>query len=281
MERIVLKVGGSELDGVSRQSLAPRQEADFVDGLIAALGTLRQKYAVSLVHGGGKTIANLQSRLGLVPRAVDGLRVTDDESLDVAEMVLSGLVNKRLVARLVTGGVPAVGLSGVDNGLFRTAKMAHPSGDLGWVGDIVDTHAADVEALLSLGVVPVISPISLGVDGHTYNVNADHAALALASALGAAELVFVSNVPGVLCSNESAERACAPLLTSQQVDELVACGEIQGGMIPKVRSALGALDAGVHCVRITDLEGLACDGGTRFVKESHIHRPVFSEKAGL
>ena len=267
MERIVLKVGGSELEGVSRQSLEPRQEADFVDGLIEALRGLRKTYAVALVHGGGKTIANLQSRLGLVPRAVDGLRVTDDESLDVAEMVLSGLVNKRLVARLVTGGVPAVGLSGVDNGLFRTAKMEHPSGDLGWVGDIVDTNPAEVEALLSQGVMPVISPISLGLDGHTYNVNADHGALALAGALGAAELVFVSNVPGVLCSNESEERACVPQLTSEQVNELIACGEIAGGMIPKVRSALGALDTGVPCVRITNLEGLASDGGTRFVRD--------------
>ena len=112
----------------------------------------------------------------------------------------------------------------------------------------------------------MISPISLGLDGHTYNVNADHGALALAGALGAAELVFVSNVPGVLCSNESEERACVPQLTSEQVDELIECGEIAGGMIPKVRSALGGLDAGVPCVRITNLEGLACDGGTRFVK---------------
>jgi acetylglutamate kinase len=260
------------------------------------------------------------------------LRVTDDESLDVAEMVLSGWVNKRLVARLVAAGVPAAGLSGVDNGLFRVVKMAHHTFDLGWVGDIAQTHPADVEALLERGVTPVISPISLGLDGHTYNVNADHAASALACALGAGELVFVSNVPGVLVrgnvpgvlvrgnvpgvlvrgnvpgvlvrgnvpgalvrgnvpgvlvrdnvpgvlvgsgapgdlaggdgDDEAAE--CVPALTPEQVDALIASGEIDGGMVPKVRSALGALERGVPRVRITNLDGLCVDGGTCFLEE--------------
>ena len=165
----MLKVGGNELD-----------DAAFVDGLVDALRYLWQRRAVAIVHGGGRAIARLQERLRLEPRFVDGLRVTDDESLDVAEMVLSGWVNKRLVARLVAAGVPAAGLSGVDNGLFRVVKMAHHTFDLGWVGDITQTHPADVEALLERGVTPVVSPISLGLDGHTYNVNADHAAAALA-----------------------------------------------------------------------------------------------------
>jgi acetylglutamate kinase len=208
---------------------------------------------------------------------VDGLRVTDDESLDVAEMILSGLVNKRLVARLVSGSVPAIGLSGVDNGLFRTAKMKHPSGDLGWVGDVVDTNTAEIEALLSLGIVPIVSPISLGLDGHTYNVNADHAARALACALGASELVFLSNVPGVLMGSHRPrdngegkeigplpDGECIPLLTPEEVSSLIASGEIQGGMVPKVRSALSALRAGVPRVRITNLEGLCVGGGTCF-----------------
>jgi acetylglutamate kinase len=186
-QRIVLKIGGNELD-----------DARFVSGLIEALRQMRQERAIAVVHGGGKAIARLQERLSLQPRFVDGLRVTDDESLDVAEMVLSGLTNKRLVGALVAGGVAAVGLSGVDSGLLRVARMAHATVDLGWVGEIVQTNPAEVEALLARGVTPVISPISLGLDGHTYNVNADHAACALACALGAAELDFVSNVPGVL-----------------------------------------------------------------------------------
>ena len=254
VSRIVLKVGGNELD-----------DARFVDGLVEALRYLWQTHAVTVVHGGGKAIARLQERLHLQPRFVDGLRVTDDDSLDVAEMVLSGWVNKRLVGRLVADGIPAVGMSGVDGGLFRVAKMMHDTHDFGWVGDITETHPTIVEALLDRRVTPVVSPISLGSDGHTYNVNADHAAAALACALGAGELVFVSNVPGVLGDDvESLSGECIPLLTPDEVASLIASGTIHGGMVPKVRSALKALDAGVPRVRITDLEGLCADGGTCF-----------------
>jgi acetylglutamate kinase len=219
------------------------------------------------VHGGGKAIARLQERLSLQPRFVDGLRVTDDESLDVAEMVLSGLTNKRLVGALVSGGVAAIGLSGVDGGLFRVVKMAHAATDLGWVGEIVQTNPDEVEALLSRGVTPVISPISLGLDGHTYNVNADHAACALACALEATELDFVSNVPGVLLGmGGEGGGECVPALTSDEVETLIGSGEIRGGMVPKVRSALDALGRGVEQVRITNLAGLVTGGGTCFVR---------------
>jgi len=296
MDRIVLKIGGSELD-----------REGFVDGLIETLRELWGRYAVALVHGGGRAIARLQEQLCLEPRFVEGLRVTDDESLDVAEMVLSGLVNKRLVGQMVAAGVPALGMSGVDNGLFRVVKMdrvgSDAQHDLGWVGDIQETHAAPVEALLALGITPVVSPISLGLDGHTYNVNADHAATALACALGAVELAFVSNVPGVLGEGpplnpprtdhggEERERPhagarsspspvvftgegwgggqgeCIPALTPAAVDALIASGVISGGMVPKVRSALSALERGVSRVRITDLEGLSIDGGTCFLAD--------------
>jgi len=260
MERVVLKVGGNELD-----------DAVFVDGLVDALRQLRGSRAVAVVHGGGKAIAGLQARLHLQPRFVDGLRVTDDESLDVAEMVLSGLVNKRLVGRLVAGGIPAVGLSGVDGGIFRVVKMSHQQ-NLGWVGEITETHVQIVDSLLDQGLMPVVSPISLGLDGHTYNVNADHAAAALACALGAGELVFVSNVPGVLgeCTTmgDGADPVdeCIPALTPAEVEEMIACGTIHGGMVPKVRSALQALEAGVAQVRITDLAGLCAEGGTCFLQ---------------
>jgi acetylglutamate kinase len=260
MERYVLKVGGNELD-----------DAEFVSGLVEALRRLWQTRAVALVHGGGKAIARLQERLSLQPQFVEGLRVTDDESLDVAEMVLSGWINKRLVARLVSEQIPALGLSGVDNGLFRVVKMRHDTHDLGWVGDIVETEPSDVEALLSRGVTPVVSPISLGMDGHTYNVNADHAATALACAVAAQELVFLSNVPGVLVGREGEavrlDGECVPVLTPREVESLIASGEIRGGMVPKVRSALAALERGVSRVRITDLAGLVVDGGTCFLTD--------------
>jgi acetylglutamate kinase len=254
LDRIVLKVGGNELDNPA-----------FVDGLVEALSHLRQTYAVALVHGGGKAISRLQEQLCLQAQTVDGLRVTDDAALDVAEMVLSGLVNKRLVGRLVAEGLPAVGMSGVDGGLFRVVKLDHEAHDLGWVGDVVETHLDALEPLLEAGVTPIVSPISLGLDGHTYNVNADHAAAALACALGAGELVFVSNVPGVLGEEEGLDGECIPLLDAADVETLIDAGTIHGGMVPKVQSALSALEAGVPRVRITNLAGLCVDGGTCFV----------------
>jgi len=251
VERLVLKVGGSELD-----------RPDFVGSLIEVLHDLRAKAEIVLVHGGGKAIARLQEQLQLEPRFVEGLRVTDDPSLDVAEMVLSGLVNKRLVGRLVSAGIPAMGVSGVDGGIFRVVKIQHNEHDLGWVGQIVHTNHTPIETLLTSGTIPIVSPISLGLDGHTYNVNADHAAAALSCALGAHELVFVTNVPGVLSTGGS---EYFPMLTHQKVQSLINHGTITGGMVPKVRSALAALEKGVPQVRITDLSGLATGRGTCFI----------------
>ena len=250
MKRLVLKVGGSELD-----------RPGFVADLIKVLRELSAEHQVVLVHGGGKAIARLQEQLRLEPRFVEGLRVTDDASLDVAEMVLSGLLNKRLVAKLVSAGVPAIGISGVDNGLIRVVKMHNKSHDLGWVGEPKEINASSIELLLSANIIPILSPISLGLDGCTYNVNADHAASALSCALQADELVFVTNVPGVLRQEQG---DCLPVLTPAQVNALIAEHVITDGMVPKVRSALTALERGVTSVRITDLAGLATDGGTCF-----------------
>jgi acetylglutamate kinase len=253
VKRFVLKVGGSELD-----------RPDFVDGLIEALPKLCVETQIVLVHGGGKAIARLQEQLRLQPRFVEGLRITDDASLDVAEMVLSGLVNKRLVARMVSAGIAVCGLSGVDNGMLRVVKMKTTKNqDLGWVGDIQSVNPTAIETLLAADTIPVISPISLGLDGHTYNVNADHAAAAISCSLQADELVFLTNVPGVLTE---AQDECLPALTPDQVETLIASGIISGGMVPKVRSALSALERGVSSVRITDLNGLVTQGGTCFTR---------------
>ncbi len=251
-DTIVLKIGGNEID-----------DEGFLDGLVAAIAALRRTVAPVLVHGGGKEIARLQTALGLEPRFVEGLRVTDEESLRVAEMVLSGTVNKRLVARLVGAGIPAVGLSGIDGGLLRVQRMTHPSGDLGWVGEVTEVEAGLLTALLQQGVVPVVSPISLGPEGHSYNVNADHAAMALARALTAQSLAFVTNVPGVLVDGQVVGRLTAP-----EAGDWIARGTITGGMVPKVRSALDMVSAGVGEVRIVDLAGLQNGGGTRVVRES-------------
>jgi len=243
--RLVIKIGGNEVD-----------DPQFLAGLVGAVKNLRARQLI-IVHGGGKEIARLQQALGLAPSFIEGLRVTDTPSLDVAEMVLSGLVNKRLVARLETAGVPAIGLSGVDLGLIRAEKMTHPGGDLGWVGRIVEVRTQALEALLAQGLVAVVSPISLGVDGHTYNVNADHAALAVARALNVSQLIFVSNVPGVLIGEE-----VVPRLTSREAEAWIQSGQISGGMVPKVRSALEGVAAGIGEVRITNLTGLQAGSGT-------------------
>jgi len=243
--RLVIKIGGGQVD-----------DLHFLEGLVEVIRDMADRRML-IVHGGGKEIATWQERLGLEPHFVEGLRVTDAQSLQVAEMVLSGLINKRLVARLVACGVPAVGLSGVDGGLIRVERMSHPTGDLGFVGRVVEVHPAPLEALLEGGLLPVISPISLGLDGQTYNVNADHAAWAIARTVGAESLVFVSDVPGVLVEGSALDH-----LEADQIEPLIQAEVIRGGMVPKVRSALAALAEGVPTVRITNLEGLRSGGGT-------------------
>jgi acetylglutamate kinase len=244
--RLVIKIGGGQAD-----------DAQFLQELVEAVRDIIHDRQMVIVHGGGKEIRMWQERLGLECRFVEGLRVTDADCLQVAEMVLSGSVNKRLVARLVAGGVAAVGLSGVDGGLIRVERMSHPAGDLGFVGRVVEINPTLVETLLDQGHLPVVSPISLGLDGQTYNVNADHAAWAIAGTVGAESLVFVSDVPGVLV-----EGACLQHLSTERAEPLIRDGVIQGGMVPKVRSALEALAGGVPTVCITNLEGLRSGGGT-------------------
>lgn len=253
MDSVVIKVGGNELD-----------DSQFVQRFVAALARMLDPRPV-LVHGGGKEIAALQKQLGLQPVFVEGLRITDAESLGVVEMVLSGSVNKRLVAKLVSAGASAIGLSGVDLGLIRVEKMTHPAGDLGLVGAVREVNARALWGLLELGMLPVISPISLGYDGQTYNVNADHAAVGIARGLGARALLMVTNVPGVMAGGRVIER-----LGAAEAEALIADGTIGGGMVPKVRSALEAVAAGVPEARITDIAGFesfaaGCAVGTAVV----------------
>jgi len=238
---VVLKIGGNELD-----------DEAFLEGLVAAIRhVISSGHFPILVHGGGKTIAAYQERLGLEPRFLDGLRVTDEASLDVAEMVLSGLMNKRIVRALVNADIHAVGISGVDDGTIYVEPMWHPMGDLGRVGEIRDVD-------LHLRIVPVISPISFGAhDGRSYNVNADHAATAIAAKLGATRLIFVTNVPGVLVAGRLVRA-----VTADQAEGWIEEGIIHGGMIPKVRSATAAVRSGVAQAVITNLAGIQEGSGT-------------------
>jgi acetylglutamate kinase len=252
----VIKIGGNELN-------AP----GFVEELARRVAALAghgaaERIPLVLVHGGGQDIALLQERLHLPVVKVEGLRVTDAESLYVAQMVLSGHTNKLLVKALLAAGIDAIGLSGIDGGLLRCRKKEHPAADLGFVGEIVEVRAGLLRGLLQLGLLPVISPISLGLDGLTYNVNADEAAGAIALALRADALDFVSNVPGVL-DTRGDPPARLPALSAAEAEALIADGVISGGMIPKVRTALDAVGRGIPQARIVDLGGLS-DGGTVF-----------------
>jgi acetylglutamate kinase len=243
----LIKVSGSDLDDpVFSRRLAGALAADARDG-----------HAPVLVHGGGKEITTLLNAMNIESRfSPGGLRITDAPTRDVALMVLAGLANKRMVAHLLNAGVDAVGLSGVDGGLIRVAKM---DASLGFVGKPVRVNAELLTELLNRELIPVINPMSIGDDGEIYNVNADHAAGAIAAALNVQMLTFVTNVPGVL----DAGKTLIPTLTAAQTEQLIADGVISGGMIPKVRTCLEALTAGARAVRITNLDGLRA-GGTVF-----------------
>jgi acetylglutamate kinase len=245
---VVLKVGGNELDDV-----------DFLVGLANAVAAVqRDGHAPVIVHGGGKAVTDLQTRLGLQEQRVEGLRVTDDASMDVVEMVLSGLINKRIVRALVNAGIRAAGISGVDDGTIYVEKMWHPLGDLGRVGEVQDVDDHLLRTLIAADIVPVVSPVSFGsLDALSYNVNADHAATAIAAKLGAIKLVFISNVPGILVA-ERVVRAVTASQAEQWIDE----GIIFGGMIPKVRSAVEAVRGGVAQAVITNLAGVQDGTGT-------------------
>lgn len=241
----VIKIGGNEID-----------QPAFLDGLA---DMLTGAPPLVLVHGGGKEISVALERHGLSFEFVAGTRVTDTAAMGVVEQVLSGAINKRIVARLNAVGCPAIGLSGVDLALLETEPLRQEGRDMGRVGQVVEVKREVLEVLLAQGWLPVISPVAIDREDRSQtSVNADLAALAIARALDADELIFVSNVPGVLLDG-----VVTPEMDSAAVEAAVAAGTISGGMIPKARSAIAAL-ATVRAVRITNLAGLR-QGGTRFV----------------
>jgi acetylglutamate kinase len=248
---VVLKVGGNELDDES-----------FLFGLAKAVqAVIAEGYFPVIVHGGGKAVTELGARLGIVEQRIEGLRVTDEASLDVAEMVLSGLMNKRIVRLLVNAGVRAAGISGVDDGTIYVEKMWHPLGDLGRVGEVQDVDDYLLRTLIAAKIVPVVSPISFGaLDALSYNVNADHAATAIAAKLGAIKLVFISNVPGILVAGRVVRA-----VTAGQAESWIEEGIIFGGMIPKVRSAINVVRGGVAQAVITNLAGVQDGTGTGII----------------
>jgi acetylglutamate kinase len=238
---IVLKYGGAAMD---KTGLA----ASFAED-VALLRSVGIRPVV--VHGGGPAVTHLSARLGIETRFVDGVRVTDAETLDVATMVLAGKLNTEVVATLVAGGVDAVGLSGVDGRLLLARKQANgeEAPDLGFVGEVVHVRADVLSALLDQGFVPVVASIAIDEFGQAYNVNADVVASELAVALAAEKLVYLNDVPGLI---GPAGELLSELSASQCRELLGTDGVVDGGMIPKLESAVRALTAGVARVHLVD-----------------------------
>jgi acetylglutamate kinase len=240
----VIKIGGNLADDAGWMGEVARA--------VAASGV-----PTVLVHGGGKEVTELQRALGIEPEWRDGLRVTTPEVLRVVRMVLTGAVNKRWVAALMEAGADAAGISGEDGGLL-TGQVSH-GGALGRTGELTAVRTELLEAWLARGILPVVSPVSRGPDGEGLNVNADDAACGVASWLNAAELLFVSDVPGVKSGGMWTD-----CLDAQSAAVLLESGEAAGGMRPKLRAAMRARAAGVDRVRIGAVEMITDEGaGTR------------------
>ena len=203
---------------------------------------------VVLVHGGGPEINELMNRLGKKPVFVDGLRVTDKETVDIVQMVLAGKVNKTLVGLLETKGGKALGLSGMDGRLIECVPKDER---LGYVGDIVGINIQPVEDLLSKGYIPVVSTLGCDREGNTYNINGDTAAAHIAGALKAERLIMMTDVAGVLMDKDDPS-TLVPQLTVSQAQELKGRNVISGGMIPKVDCCIEAIRAGVKHVVMMD-----------------------------
>ena len=225
-----------------------------------ALTVARSDQRLVIVHGGGNEITRLQERLNIKPRYVEGLRVTDADSLALVEMALCGAVNKRLVRHLLAAGVDAQGLSGVDRGLVRARKLQHESVDMGYTGEVESVRPEVIRDLFELGVTPVIAPVCLGADSN-FNLNADPVTSAIAAALSAQKVVFISNVSGVLVDG-----ALRQTITRTQAQAYIESGVIAGGMIPKALAALDLLSAGIPEAVITDLDGWSNSCGTTFIE---------------
>ncbi len=200
-----------------------------------------------VVHGGGPQISRMLDRLGIKSNFVNGLRVTDAETMEVVEMVLAGTINKQLVASINAVGGTAIGLCGKDGNLIR-ARRETRNGDIGFVGE--PTHIADsvISGFEKVGMIPVIAPIGVGAGGESYNINSDTVAGAVAAAAKATRFLLLTDVPGVLDAN----KRLIPELSAAEARRLMADGTISGGMIPKVETCLDAVEQGVEAAVILD-----------------------------
>ena len=276
---IVVKYGGNAM---INEKLKEAVISDLV--LLACAGI-----NVVLVHGGGSEITDMMKRLCIEPKFINGLRYTDEETIDIVQMVLAGKTNKDLVNLIGLRGGNAIGLSGIDSGLIKAKKLSDGENDYGYVGDIVDINIKPVVDLLALGYMPVIATIAQGVDleeahspidsmdikkGGVYNINADTAAAEIAVKLQAEKLILLTDVKGLMADVKD-EDTLIPIVKISEVGDLKKKGIISGGMIPKVDCCVASIKGGVARTHIIDgriqhsilIEMLSDEGiGTMFVK---------------
>ena len=237
---IVVKYGGSAMTNVELQK---KVIEDVV--LLKLVG-----FKPIIVHGGGKEISRWVDKVGKTPEFVNGLRVTDAETMEIAEMVLNK-VNKSLVAMVQELGVKAVGVSGKDGGLLRVDKKYADGKDIGFVGDIKEVNPKVIYDLLSNDFLPIVAPIGLDDDFNTYNINADDAACEIAKAVGAEKLAFLTDIEG-LYRDINDKSSFISKITVSEAKALIASGTLGGGMLPKLTNCTSAMEAGVNRVHILD-----------------------------
>ncbi len=238
---VVIKYGGSAM-------LDPEINKTIVQDMVL-LKLVGLKPVI--VHGGGPEINTMLKRLDIQSEFINGLRVTTKETMEVVEMVLAGKVNKQIVEMISGQGGLAVGLTGKDGKILRAKKIAKEGGDLGFVGEIEKVNTSLIHTLIDNGFIPVISPIGSDDAGNTYNINADYAAVAIAAALKAEKLVFLTDVEGVLKDKDDSATLIS-YLNDEEAKEYIKSGVIAGGMIPKVECCMEAIEQGVSMVHILD-----------------------------
>jgi acetylglutamate kinase len=227
MKYIVIKWGGSVLEKLPKS---------FYKDVVSLHKS--GEWVPIIVHGGGPLITELMQKLNVETSFVNGLRVTSQPVLDIVEMVLSGAVNKQVVRNIMESGGNAFGISGVDGGLLK-AKPTDNAETLGYVGEVTEVNHQLIEAIISQGYVPVISPVGIDEGGQRYNINGDVAASAIAKSLGAT-LCFISDIPGILVEKDG-QKTKLSSISKSKVEELISNQTIWGGMIPKVKAAIDGL----------------------------------------
>ncbi|MBQ9115435.1 MAG: acetylglutamate kinase [Clostridia bacterium] len=262
---VVIKYGGNAM---INEDLKEAVISDIV--LLSCVGI-----NIVLVHGGGPEINEMLQKIGKESRFVNGLRYTDDETMDIVQMVLCGKVNKDLVGRLQQMGGKAVGLSGLDGGMLKAEKLSADGVDYGKVGEIISVDASIIKANMDNGFIPVVSTVAQGIDGSSaYNINADTAAAKVAIALGAQNLILLTDIAGVMRDPKDPS-TLIPEIKESEIEGLISEGVIKGGMIPKIRCCADALHQGVAHAVILDgrvphsilIEMLSDEvAGTMFVK---------------